>query len=425
MAPKKSKEEIVEVQKILLDAQDFLQNIVQSSLQQILESEFSDFIQAGRYERNEERIGYRNGSYTRHLKTRVGKIELHVCRDREGKFHSELFERYQRNEKAFVLSLVEMYLHGVSTRKVGKIVEMVTGTRISKSTISKLAQELDEQVQAWRNRPLEDVYPYLIVDARYEKVREAHRVKSKAVLIVIGIHKDSGKRSILAVEIGDGENEENWAAVFRKLRERGLKHVSYIVSDAHEGLKNGIVKSYHNATWQRCQVHFTRNFASKFSKRESGYWLRLLKDVFSAPDYEESKRRTEVLLDQLSPRHPKIADWLEENIEESLNVYSLPVAHHRQMRSTNMIERLNEELRRRSRVIRIFPNEASCLRLIGSLCMEYSEEWENGRRYLDMDLLKEREEILRDGNGRVEIKGFPLRSKPLISEKRKYTRIRT
>lgn len=424
MAQKQHKEKLAEAQKFLIGDPAFLREMLRESLQKFLQSEFDSFIKASPYERSPEREGYRNGSYPRTLKTRVGAMELSVCRDREGAFRTEIFERYQRNEQAFVLSMIEMYLKGVSTRKVTSIVEKVCGFQISKSTVSELTKSLDKQVNQWRNRPLADDYPYLVVDARYEKIREEGSVKSKAVLIVIGIH-NGGRREILAVEMSRSENEHSWGEVFQNLKRRGLQTVEYIVSDAHKGLQKGITRHFQGAIWQRCQVHFLRNFLSRFPRKEMSYWANRLKEVFQAGSKDEARRRLQLLLDEVTLKGQKLRDWLEEEIEECLSVYALPVSHRRRMRSTNMIERLNEELRRRSRVIRIFPNEASCVRMMGSLCMEYSEEWFSGKRYLDMDLLKEEYQQQRDENGREENIGFPLRSKPIFSEKQKYTTIRT
>jgi len=389
MAKGKSKDIglVKEIQKVLLDDSDFLRDLVQVNLQKILETEFMNYIQAFPYERTEDRKGYRNGSYTRKLKTRVGVIELNVIRDREGNFSTELFRRYQRNEQAFVLSLIEMYIQGVSTRKVKNVVEALCGTSVSRSMVSNLAKELDENITKWRNRPLTMEYPYLVIDARYEDVREDGLVSSQAVLIVIGI-SETGHREILSVGLGDSENEQEWSGVFQRLKARGLKGVEYVVSDSHQGLVNALKREFQKTSWQRCQVHFMRNFMSKFSKKESKEYVPKLKDIFTAPDIEQARERKERLVSELETIKPRVADWLDEDIESCFTVYNLPIEHRKRMRSTNMIERFNQELLRRSRVIRIFPNEASCLRLFGSMCMEQSEQWQTGRKYLDMSLLK-------------------------------------
>jgi len=389
MAKDKSKDIglVKEIQKVLLDDADFLRILVQDNLQKIIETEFAHYIQAAPYERTESRKAYRNGRYTRKLKTRVGSIELEVIRDREGNFSTELFKRYQRNEQAFVLSLVEMYLQGVSTRKVKKVVETLCGSSVSRSLVSNLSKELDENITRWRKRPLTKNYPYLVIDARYEDIREQGIVSSQAVLLVIGI-SETGHREILSLEIGNSENEQEWSRVFKDLKSRGLRGVQYVVSDSHQGLVNALKREFQGTGWQRCQVHFIRNFMSKFSRKDSKRYILKLKDIFAAPDIDQARERKERLVKELDIIKPKLSDWLDTEIESCFTVYSLPAEHRKRMRSTNMIERFNQELLRRSRVIRIFPNEASCIRLFGSMCMEQSEQWQTGRRYLDMRLLK-------------------------------------
>ncbi|MCB0291637.1 MAG: IS256 family transposase [Calditrichaeota bacterium] len=385
MTQQQSTQLLAEVQKVLLDDPDFLRSLLSHCLQKVLDEEFTHFIGAEKYERSEERRGHRNGSYERSLKTRVGTIELSVCRDREGLFQTELFGRYQRNERALVTTMVEMYVKGVSTRKVGKIVEALCGSEVSKSQISELTKGLDESLTAWRKRRLDGEYPYLVVDARYEKVRTPAGVVSKAVLIIIGI-SNSGKRSILAVETGNSESEECWGEVFRELKERGLKGLIYVVSDQHRGLVNALNRYFQGVVWQRCQVHFIRNFMSKLKWKDLDNYLPDLKEIFAAPKREEAMRRKNEFVLKLEKHYPEIAEWIDENIEFSLAVYALPPSHRKRMKSTNMIERLNKELKRRSKVIGIFPNDAACLRVLGSICQETSEEWEVGKKYLNMGI---------------------------------------
>ena len=374
----------------MLDDPDFLQGIVSGVLQQLVDFEVTDHLGADRYERTSSRKGYRNGSYTRTLKTRVGRIELAVPRDRDGHFQPSLFARYQRNEKALLLSLMEMSLEGVSTRKVSKITEQLCGTTFSKSLVSSLSADLDERLAAWRNRRLEGNWPYLFVDAMYEKIRHDGRVISMAVLIVIGVN-ESGHRSVLAVDVCHSENEADYDRLFKHLSDRGLRGVQLVVSDDHKGLMTAVRRRFQGASWQRCQVHFMRNLSKRLRKTDRCWIMSAMKDIFNAPDRLNAEQRLKDLLVKLETKYPDLADWLEENISDVLMVFDYPSAHHKRIRSTNGLERLNEEIRRRTRVIRIFPNVQSCLRMASALCQEYDEEWTTGKRYLDMSLLLNRE----------------------------------
>lgn len=370
-----------EWQEALINQPDFLKAMMQSALQKMLDSQFMEFIGALPYERSPERRAVRNGSYQRQLKTRVGSIELNVCRDREGEFRTDLFDRYQRSEKALVVSLLEMYLWGVSTRNVEEIAESLCGFSVSKSQVSDIAKSLDDELDKWRNRKFLEPYKYLVFDARYEKVRQAGRVVSKAVAIAIGITED-GKREVIGSWVINSESFEEWDDCIQQLIDRGLRGVTYVVSDQNKGLKAAIEKRFQGVVWQRCQVHFMRNFLSKLSKQIQPEAIRLLKKVFASEDKDQALEKAGELSKYLRKhKRDPIADWLEENLEETLGVYGLPQEHRKRMKSTNMLERLNQELKRRSRVVRIFPNEASCLRLMTALCQEYSEEWMN-RKYL-------------------------------------------
>ena len=253
------------LQTALLDERTFLTGIVHGCLQELIKSEFDLFINAQPHERSSERRGVRNGSYTRTFKTRVGALELTIYRDRQGEFQTEFFHRYQRSEQAFMASMLEMYLQGVSTRKVSKIIETLCGSTVSKSQVSELSKSLDNQLETWRNQKITDNYPYLIVDARYEKIRTEQGVISQAVMIVVGI-SESGHRSVLSVEMGNSENESTWSDIFKKLRERGLQGIKYVVSDDNKGLVAALNRNYQGVAWQRCQVHFIRNFMMKLSR---------------------------------------------------------------------------------------------------------------------------------------------------------------
>jgi len=362
---------------------DPLKALLRHTIQQVLEEELTSFLNAEPYTRTEERRGYRNGYKPRTLKTRVGRLELMVPKDREGRFQTELFEKYQRNEKALVLAIIEMYIQGVSTRKVKKITEELCGLEISKSQVSTLAKGLDKEVQKWRTRPLTKRYPNLVVDARYERIRRDGSVIPQGVLIVVGIDAE-GYRDVLGVWCADSESESSWSMVFRDLKERGLHGVSYIVSDDHTGLTKAIARQFQGAIWQRCQVHFIRNVLSKVPKKDKGKILAHLREITGASSLESAQNRLRDAVDALQTSHPKAADLLDEHGEEILAVYALPEAQWKRMRTTNMLERFNEEIKRRTRVVRIFPNEQACIRLISVLAMEENEHWMD-RKYLNME----------------------------------------
>jgi putative transposase len=377
-------------QGVLLDDADFLREIVERVLQEVLEAEMTEHVGAVPHERTDTRKGHRNGHKPRTLRTRVGTLNLLVPQDREGTFSTRLFCRYQRNEKALVLALMEMYVEGVSTRKVKDVTEQLCGTTFSKSLISSLAGRLDAELEAWRSRPLEaKAYPYLFVDARYEKVRVDGRVVSQGVLVVSGV-RDDGYREILAVEVADTESEATYQEMFRSLKSRGLSGVELVVSDDHKGLKAAIIRHFQGASWQRCQVHYVRNLLGmvSFAKRkELGADLRA---IFAATSREQALGIASSVANKWREKgNEKVAEHLEEHVEECLTCLAFPESHRRRIRTINGLERLNQEIKRRTRVVRIFPNRYSCLRLVSALAVEHSEEWLTGRRYLDMEELRE------------------------------------
>ena len=378
------------VQEVLLDDLGFLRELVEQAVQQILEAEMTEHLGAAPYERVEGRTGQRNGYKPRTLRTRVGTLNLLVPQDREGTFSTRLFCRYQRNEKALVLALMEMYVEGVSTRKVKEVTEELCGISFSKSLVSSLASSLDSELEAWRSRHLEAAaYPYLFVDARYEKVRVDGRVVSQGVLIVSGV-RDDGYREILAVEVADTESEATYQELFRSLKERGLKGVELVVSDDHEGLKAAIVRNFQGASHQRCQVHYTRNLLGMVSYASRKELASDLRAIFAAPAREQALQiASSVARKWRKKGNEKVAEHLEEHLEECLTCLAFPESHRRRIRTTNGLERLNQEIKRRTRVVRIFPNPKACLRLVTALAVEQSEEWLTGRRYLDMGELNE------------------------------------
>jgi putative transposase len=378
-------------EEILLDDPSFLRQIVERVVQEVLEAEMTEHIGAAPYERGERRKGHRNGHKPRTLRTRVGTLNLMVPQDREGTFSTRLFARYQRNEKALVLALMEMYVEGVSTRKVKDITEELCGMSFSKSLVSSLAGSLDSELGAWRSRPLSgEAYPYVFVDARYEKARVGHRIVSQGVLIVSAVRAPDGMREILGVEVADTESEATYRELFRSLKERGLKGVELVVSDGHEGLKAAISRHFQGASWQRCQVHYARNLLGMvgFAKRKdlaADLWA-----IFAATSREQALRLASEAAEKWRGKgHEKVAEHVEEHIEECLSCLSFPERHRRRIRTTNGQERLNQEIKRRTRVVRIFPNPEACLRLVTALAVEQSEEWVTGRRYLDMGELAE------------------------------------
>jgi transposase-like protein len=366
-----------------LGGEDFLRELVQRTVQQVLEAEMTSFLGAGTYERNGERRGWRNGYKPRTLKTRVGELELMVPKDRDGEFQTELFERYQRSEKALVLAMLEMYVGGVSTRKVSAITEALCGLEVSKSQVSALTVKLDAEIAEWRMRPLAQSYPYLVVDARYEKVRQGGAVVSQGVLVACGIDA-RGYREVLGCWVAESESEASWSAVFAELKQRGLHGVRYVVSDDHAGMVKAIDRHFQGAAWQRCQVHFMRNALSLCGVAQRPAVLSLMRSVTEATTREAAKNALAAAIVALRTKAPKTALLLEEHGEEILAVYALPESHRKRMRTTNMLERQNQELKRRTRVVRVFPHAASCLRLVSALLIETSQQWME-RLYLRME----------------------------------------
>jgi transposase-like protein len=382
-----------EWKELMSQNQDFLKVLVQQVVQEVLEGEMEETVGARKGERTEVRMGYRSGYYRRGLVTRVGRIELRVPQDRAGQFSTEVFDRYQRSEKALVSALAEMYIQGVSTRKVKAITEELCGHAFSASTISQINQTLDEELRKFAHRPLDQAYPYVILDARYEKVRIDGVIRSQAVMIAIGIHGE-GRREILAVELANRESLGSWEEFLKGLKERGLRGVEYVVSDDHPGLKASIGKLLPEACWQRCYVHFLRNALDSLPRKAQDDCLTELKWLYDRRDLAEAHRDLQGWLGRWGQKYGKLCQWVEENIEETFTFYRLPREHHKHLKSTNMLERLNEEIKRRTHVVRIFPNEAACLRLVRALAQEIHEDWIEDNRYLNMELWKEHKKTL-------------------------------
>jgi len=392
MTQHKCKAGRINLQEVFGAEKDGLKELLREVLQEVLEQEMTEAIGAEKGERSPGRLGYRSGYYPRWLVTRVGKLELRIPQDRQGHFSTQIFERYQRSEKALVSALAEMYIQGVSTRKVKAITEELCGHAFSASAISAINKTLDESLERFAQRPLEETYPYLVLDARYEKVRQDGVIRSQAVQIAIGINHE-GRRQILAVELANRESQTSWKEVLLQLKSRGLRGVEFVVSDDHPGLKRAIAEVLPEAVWQRCYVHFLRNALDHLPRKAVDDCLQELRWLYDRRDLAEAQKDLGHWLDRWGSKYPKLCEWVEENIGETFTFYHLPLPHHKHMKSTNMLERLNEEIKRRTRVVRIFPNEASCLRLIRALAVETHEGWLEASRYLNMELLKEHKKL--------------------------------
>lgn len=356
---------------------------MQLLLNECMKIERHHFLGVGPYQRSEDRNGRANGFKPKRVKTRIGELELRVpqVRDAHEKFYPSALEKGSRSEKALRLALAEMYVQGVSTAKVSKITEQLCGCEISSSEVSRVAAELDEELEKWRTRPLGEI-KYLILDARYEKIREGGCVIDCAVLIAIGVDP-TGHRSVLGVSVSRSEAEVHWREFFKSLLARGLHGVKLIASDAHAGMAEARKACFSGVPWQRCQFHLQKNALdhapTEDIKRQVGDDLR---GVFNAADAEAANEQLQRVVRKYEESAPKLASWIDENVPEGLTVFRLPPPHRRQLRTSNMLERLNREIKRRTRVATLFPNEASLLRLVTALLMEQSQEWETGKRYV-------------------------------------------
>ncbi len=339
------------------------------------------FIGAGPYERSAERQAHANGFKDKTLQTRLGALTVAVPQVREGGFYPQSLEKGIRSERALKLALAEMYVQGVSTRKVAAITEQLCGFEVSSAQVSRAAAELDAVLEAWRTRPL-GTYPYVYLDARYEKVRQDGQVRDAAVLIASGVDA-AGKRAILGVSVALSEQEVHWRMFLQRLVERGLRGVQLLISDAHGGLKAARLAIFGGVPWQRCQFHLQQNAQAYVPRQELKLAVAAaIRAIFNAPHLNEAKRLLAETVQQYRGIAPKLATWMEETLPEGLMVFVFPAAHRRLIRTTNGLERVNQEIRRRTRVARLFPNDASCLRLVTAVVMEISEEWETGKAYL-------------------------------------------
>jgi transposase-like protein len=358
---------------------DFLRESLRWVVQQLMEAEVSELIGAERGERSEERLTHRNGYRQRAWSTRAGEIELAIPKIRRGSYFPSFLEPRKRSEQALVSVVQEAYVAGVSTRKVDQVVESL-GLRISKSEVSRICAGLDEQVEAFRNRPLEGRYPYLWLDAKIEKVRDGGRVVQKALVLAYAVH-ESGYREVIGLDVGECETEAFWRSFLRSLVKRGLTGVQLVVSDAHAGLKAAIAQVL-ASPWQRCTVHFLRETLGHVRKDQQGMVAALLRPIFNADDHDAARELVSDALETLRKPLPKVAALLEDAEEDLLGFYAFPAMHWPELRSTNPLERVNREIGRRTDVVGIFPNNRALIRLATSVVIEQNDEWLVGHRYL-------------------------------------------
>jgi len=367
----------------MVGCEGVMKDMVVQVLNQLLVARAEDKCNAKPYEQTEERLDYRNGVRERSFTTRLGKIELEVPRLRGQSVVDGLFEKYKRNEQAIIAGVAEMVVKGVSTRKVNDVAEALFGSGISKSQASRMCAVLDPVVAEFRDRPLDAWYPFGVVDAIYLKVRDADRVVSKALYIAIGVNAD-GLREVLGFMMSQKETKAAYLEFFKSLKARGLERFDLVTSDDHDGLREAIKQEFLGASWQRCQTHFSRNMLDKTPKKMWQEVKTLLYDIYTAPDVEAARTRKDAAVARLSGPAPKAAQLLDESFDDIAAVFALPQKYRQKMRTSNAVERLNEEIRRRDRALRIYPSDDSVTRIIGSLLLDQTEEWLSGRLYVDM-----------------------------------------
>jgi transposase-like protein len=369
------------LEQISSEGLDFLPTLIEILINTAMQAERSKYLKADPYERTDHRKGYANGFKPKKVTTRLGELHFEIPQVREGKFYPGALEKGVRSERALTMTLAEMYVQGVSTRKVKKITEQLCGTSISSTQVSKAVAKLDKTLKAWRNRPL-GIFRYLFLDARYEKVRRDGHIQDAAVLVASGVGED-GRRAILGVSVSLGEHEVHWRTFMQSLVERGLRGVELIVSDDHAGLKAARKAVFGGVPWQRCQFHLQQNAQAYVPRKDmKSEVAEDIRRIFNAPNRVMAESLLRDTIKKYEKSASRLANWMEANIPEGLTVFSFPEKHQRRLRTTNMLENLNKEIKRRTRVVTIFPNEASCLRLISAFLMEKSEEWQTGRKYL-------------------------------------------
>ena len=363
---------------------DFVPELIRIVINAAMQAERQQYLRAAPYQHTPERRGHGNGFKPKTVNTRMGEISLDIPQVREGGFYPEALEKGQRSERALTLTLAEMYVQGVSTRKVSAIVEQLCGVSVSSTLVSKAAAQLDETLEAWRNQPLGE-FCYIFLDARYEKVRQNGQVRDAAILLAVGVGAD-GKRHILGVSVSLSEHEAHWRTFLQSLVARGLSGVQLITSDDHAGLKAARVAVFGGVPWQRCQFHLQQNASAHVPRQEMRREVADdLRTVFNAPDRHTAESYLAKIVEKYAESAPSLANWLEKNVPEGLMVFSFPAAHRRRLRTANGLERLSREIKRRTRVVSIFPNEAACLRLISAVLMEIDETWQTDRIYLTLE----------------------------------------
>lgn len=356
-------------------------------LNEAMRIERSQVLEAGPYQRTEKRRGYANGFKPKTVSTRLGELALEVPQVRgEVEFYPSALERGVRSERALKCAIAEMYVQGVSTRKVTEVMKELCGLEVSSTQVSRATRLLDEELNGWRNRPLESV-PYVFLDARYEKIRHGGAVLSCAVLMAFGVD-ESGHRTVLGVSVSLSEAEVHWRDFFTHLQARGLRGVRLFISDDHAGMKAAREARFPGVPWQRCQFHLQQNAGHYVPRVEMRREVAGdLRAIFESTDRLEAERRLHQAVDKYAQRAPKLSAWMEANVAESFTVFAFPDTHRRRLRTSNLMERISKELKRRTRVATLFPNEASLLRLVSAVLMEISEEWETEKTYLRMDNL--------------------------------------
>jgi len=358
-----------------------LPDLIRVLINTAMQAERQKYLKTGPYERSPERTGHANGYKPKTVRTRLGEITFDVPQVREGGFYPEALEKGLRSERALTMTLAEMYVQGVSTRKVAAITEQLCGTEVSSSQVSRAAALLDETLEAWRKRPLSEII-YLYLDAQYQRVRQDGQIRDAAILIATGVNR-AGKRTILGLSVSLGEQEIHWRSFLQSLVARGLSGVQLIISDDHSGLKAARVAVFGGVPWQRCQFHLQQNAQAyvphKDQQAEVASDIRM---VLNAPDRSTADAYLAKIVQKYQKNASRLADWMEQNIPESLAVFAFPNSHQRKLRTSNCLERLNREVRRRTKVVSIFPNETACLRLISAVLMEIDEEWQTGRMFL-------------------------------------------